>query len=368
MNYRFDDISHIIKGKVLSLNNDSPIQNVIYDTRKISFALNSIFFAFKGAINDGHDYLEEAYRKGVRNFVISKKINPEFFKDANILLVNSSLQALQVLAMHHRKQYDIKIIAITGSNGKTIIKEWLGKSLSKRFRIVKSPKSYNSQIGVALSLLQIDEKDELAIIEAGVSKKHEMRFLERMIKPDIGIFSNLGDAHNSGFDSMQEKLDEKLQLFKSANKIIYCRDQKLVSQLIEKTYADKVFDWSRESGAKIEISQIKISPEETILDLIFNNQAFSLSTKLISKEFLENLMHVVSCLLLLDYRPSEVQKMIFLDDTIFSMEVLFQTKSNQVEMFVFLTERGVSSPDTRSGHKKPCTTINSRGNITPFSR
>ena len=310
MNYSASEISTILNAHTLCKGEDGKIQNVIYDTRKISFPEKSIFFAFKGAINDGHNYIEDAYRKGIRNFVVSKKINCDSLKGANVIFVHSCLQALQKLAQYHRSKFNGRIIAITGSNGKTIIKEWLGKALSRKFKFVKSPKSYNSQIGVALSLLQIEEDDELALIEAGISKKHEMRFLERMIKPQIGIFTNLGDAHSSGFPSMEDKLEEKIQLFMDSGTIICCKDHELVYQALTKKYPGKIYPWSHKSEAHVKLNEIIKKGDSTCLKLEFENTAFELSCKLMSREFLENLMHVITCLLYLDYSHSELQDIV----------------------------------------------------------
>jgi len=310
MNYSFSEISEILNARILCQGEDGQIQNIIYDTRKISFPEKSIFFAFKGAINDGHSYLEDAYRKGIRNFVISKKLNCDSFTGANVILVHSSLQALQKLAQHHRNQFNGRIIAITGSNGKTIIKEWLGKALSRKFKFVKSPKSYNSQIGVALSLLQIEDDDELALIEAGISKKYEMRFLERMIKPEIGIFTNLGDAHSSGFPSIEDKLNEKIQLFKDSKTIICCKDHELVYRVLENTYPGKIYPWSHKGEAQVKLLEIIKKGELNRLKLEFENAAFELNCKMMSREFLENLMHVIACLLYLGYDHSELQEIV----------------------------------------------------------
>lgn len=310
MNYSASEISTILNAHTLCKGEDGKIQNVIYDTRKISFPEKSIFFAFKGAINDGHNYIEDAYRKGIRNFVVSKKINCDSLKGANVIFVHSCLQALQKLAQYHRSKFNGRIIAITGSNGKTIIKEWLGKALSRKFKFVKSPKSYNSQIGVALSLLQIEEDDELALIEAGISKKHEMRFLERMIKPQIGIFTNLGDAHSSGFPSMEDKLDEKIELFKDSGTIICCMDHELVYKALMNKYPGKIYPWSHKIDARVRLNEIIKKGDSTRLKLEFENTGFELSCTMMSREFLENLMHVITCLLYLGYNHSELQDII----------------------------------------------------------
>ena len=285
---------------------ENPINNVIYDTRKSSFAEESVFIAFKGAVNDGHDYIEEAYNKGIRNFIVSKKIDCSALHSSNVLKVTSSLLALQTLAAHHRKQFDIPVIAITGSNGKTIIKEWLGKALSRKLKVCKSPKSFNSQLGVALSLLQLDSTHDVAIIEAGISKTNEMRFLERMIKPTLGIFTNLGDAHNLGFDNLQQKLEEKLKLFVDADKIIFNSAQEQVRDTIQELFSSKADNWTISKREKQDVEGQKYST----VNARYRNVTLEFNTKFSSREFIENLMHVVACLIHFDFSIKQIMDII----------------------------------------------------------
>jgi alanine racemase len=310
MQYKFEEIAEIVKGTILCQHNALDIFNVIYDTRKTSYEKNSIFFAFKGALNDGHEFLEEAYDLGIRNFVVSKKINKQSFPEANILRVHSCLMALQKLAAHHRQKFDIPIIGITGSNGKTIVKEWLDKCLSQKYKVVKSPKSYNSQIGVALSLLQIDESHEIAVIEAGISSKNEMRFLAKMIKPTLGIFTNIGDAHSSGFDSKEQKLLEKLELFETAKNLIVCLDQVDLFSNMPSQLKSIAISWSEKHQADFKLVKEKGPTRETILKISHQNRIYSFETDFHSREFIENLMHVVCCLIHLGFDQDEIQSSI----------------------------------------------------------
>lgn len=196
------------------------IESVAFDTRKIINGNNTLFFALKGEFRDGHEFINEAYGKGVRTFVISKLIN-EDLKGATFIKVDSALIALQTLAKHHREQFSYPIIAITGSAGKTITKEWLGQLLGVKYKVIRSPKSYNSQLGVALSLLELNESADLAIIEVGISKSDEMDSLEKMIQPTIGILTSIGSAHRENFDSPEQQLSEKLSLFRNASRVFY---------------------------------------------------------------------------------------------------------------------------------------------------
>ena len=223
---QYDDFCKIISGSHLCGPSNFIIENVAFDTRKIVPSDCLAFFALKGEFRDGNDFVNDAYRKGVRIFVVSQMPNKPH-KNAAYILVEDSLLALQKLAAEHRSKFNYPVIAITGSNGKTTVKEWLYHLLSSKFRIIRSPKSYNSQLGVALSLLEMHEHADLAIIEAGISKAGEMDLLQKMIQPDYGIFTSFGSAHEEGFDSLEEHLDEKLKLFKDCKKTLVSSTIKL---------------------------------------------------------------------------------------------------------------------------------------------
>ncbi|HMU45287.1 MAG TPA: alanine racemase [Chitinophagaceae bacterium] len=215
MTYTPEHIASIINGTLLK-GSDSPVSQIIFDSRKINKPTTSLFFALKGPRKDGHDFIGELYQKGVRNFVVSKSIHAEEYTGANIITVRDTLNALQTLAAWHRSQFNIPVIGITGSNGKTIVKEWLYQLLQSDYNIVRSPKSYNSQIGVPLSVWQMNEQHTLAIFEAGISRPGEMEKLEKIIRPTIGILTNIGEAHGEGFESKEQKENEKRILFKNA--------------------------------------------------------------------------------------------------------------------------------------------------------
>jgi alanine racemase len=197
------------------------VTTLLYDSRKLSDTVHGLFFALEGR-RDGHVYISDAYNQGIRNFVVAEdKIEPYAFPKANFLIVQNTLEALQTLAARHRDRFTFPVIGITGSNGKTVVKEWLVQLLSPDYQIARSPKSYNSQIGVALSLWQVDRTADLAIIEAGISRPGEMAALQRMIRPDIAILTNIGPAHEDGFTSIDEKISEKLKLFEGAKTAIF---------------------------------------------------------------------------------------------------------------------------------------------------
>ena len=195
------------------------IETVAYDSRKILDPANTVFFALSGEFRDGHQYISDAYKLGIRLFVVCKPVQGESFPGAEFFTVESSLKALQHLARQHRQQFDYPVIAITGSVGKTTVKEWLYHLLSDSFRIVRSPKSYNSKIGVALSLLEMNAGHQLALIEAGISEPNEMHVLEAMIAPKIGVFTSFASAHSQNFSSREEHLSEKKKLFVRCKKV-----------------------------------------------------------------------------------------------------------------------------------------------------
>ena len=218
MTYTIDEIAQVI-GAERKGTTEAKINWLLIDSRSLCFPEETLFFALKTEKNDGHKYIEELYRRGVRNFVV-ESLPIEGTKDCNFLMVKSPLKALQDLAAYHRSQLDIPVIGITGSNGKTTVKEWLYQLLSPDFNVCRSPRSYNSQVGVPLSVWLINPHNDLAIIEAGISQSGEMAKLERIVKPTIGVMTNLGAAHQENFMSYGIKCAEKMQLFKDCKTLV----------------------------------------------------------------------------------------------------------------------------------------------------
>ena len=206
MEYSILEIADILGAKIDNLHNAS-IDTLLTDSRSLTYPEKSLFFAIRTKCNDGHKFINQLYHKGVRNFVV-EKLPEQVPEDANFLQVKSTTAALQELAAYHRRRFNIPVIAITGSSGKTSVKEWLYQLLRDDYNIVRSPRSYNSQIGVPLSIWDIDQNTELAIIEAGVSKRDEMQILERIIQPTAVAITNIGSEHQEGFSSIEEKCVE----------------------------------------------------------------------------------------------------------------------------------------------------------------
>lgn len=213
LDYSYSEICQIIGGQKSS--DVGAIRSIVFDTRKIIDGQNTLFFALTGVFRDGHAYIESAYKKGVRYFVVSKKGATNSFPDAHEIVVDNTLSALLRFAKHHRDQFEFPIIAITGSNGKTTTKEWLAQFLGIKYQVSRSPKSYNSQLGVALSILEFNTNTEVGIIEVGVSSIENMNFIREILRPMYGIITSFGSAHRELFESEEAHLAAKLSLFKN---------------------------------------------------------------------------------------------------------------------------------------------------------
>ncbi len=234
MHYPVQQIAEITGGHFLAQPHDAVIEHLLLDSRQVIFPASSLFIALQGRRYDGHEFIKELYDSGIRNFVISKNLPSTLaFPQANFILVKNTHEAFHALASWHRRQFNLPIIGITGSNGKTIVKEWLFQLLHEDFHIVRSPKSYNSQTGVPLSVLQITSEHTLGSFEAGISQPGEMEKLAAIIAPNIGIFTNIGEAHQEGFSDLETKIREKLLLFKNCEALVYCVDNELVTREIE---------------------------------------------------------------------------------------------------------------------------------------
>jgi alanine racemase len=307
--YKLINISSIIHGKTLQVFEDSFIEHLLLDSRKIYSPATSLFFALKGPRRNGHQFISELYDKGVRNFIIGEKIDFSDFREGNFILVNDTLEALQRLAAYHRKQFNIPVVGITGSNGKTIVKEWLYQLLHEKYNIVRSPKSYNSQIGVPLSVWQMNEHHELAIFEAGISEPGEMDKLEKIIQPTIGILTNIGETHNENFINREEKLSEKLKLFSHTVKVIAKGDDAWIPRQMMKAGMNNFF-WGKNKSSDLQIISLERENFETRIHLTFNGEPFYFSIPFIDEGSIENAVTCCSFMLVAGIeRPFIEQKM-----------------------------------------------------------
>lgn len=246
MNYSIEKITQFINAERYG-DAAASISFLLTDSRSLCFPEETLFFALKSDRNDGHHYIPELYRRGVRNFVV-ENVPDNFstlYKHANFLKVSNTLVALQQLTTHHRKAFDIPVVGITGSNGKTMVKEWLSQLLSYDRNVTRSPKSYNSQIGVPLSVWLLNETSQIGLIEAGISKVGEMQALHDIILPTVGVLTSLGSAHQENFSSLEEKCNEKLLLFKGTQALVYQLDDKIAAKCITAAHYDgQLLAWS----------------------------------------------------------------------------------------------------------------------------
>lgn len=298
-------IAAITKAKVLQhVSEELQINHLVTDSRKVTSANDSLFFAIEGNRLDGHHYLKDLYSKGVRAFVVSKKVELTDLPKAAILQVKDVIEALQKIAGFHRSKFSYPVVGITGSNGKTIVKEWLYQLLHQNFNIVRSPKSFNSQIGVPLSLWQMNEMHNLAIIEAGISEPSEMDKLEKIVRPNIGIFTNIGDAHNEGFLNKKHKTKEKLKLFMHSDVLIYCKDHAEINTAIAEVNAlnnrIKTFSWSIHSDADLKVTSVLHANQHTFISCFYNNRNFDFEIPFSDKASIENALHCAALMLLLN--------------------------------------------------------------------
>ena len=253
--YTIKQIASIVGGQIIGNQSDTIIvKDILFDSRLLIDAENTLFFALYSGRNDGHKYITELYEKGVKSFVVSRNFienyvganndSPVQYPDASYIVVDDTLSALQKLAAYHRAQFNIPVVGITGSNGKTVVKEWLYQILSPSMSVCRSPKSYNSQIGVPLSVWQMNSTNEVAVFEAGISRPGEMEKLHEIIKPTIGVFTNIGPAHGKNFENLQQKIEEKIKLFEKIENLIYCKDNLEIAETVEK-YKIPTFSWSK---------------------------------------------------------------------------------------------------------------------------
>ena len=307
MEYKLENISSIIGGRILQNHGEGIIEYLLIDSRKVNSPHRSLFFALTGPRRDGHGFISELYEKGVRDFIISKKIRTTDFPEANFISVNDTLEALRKLTAFHRKQFNIPVIGITGSNGKTIVKEWLYQLLHEKFNIVRSPKSYNSQIGVPLSVWQMNSHHELAIFEAGISEPGEMEKLEKIIQPTIGILTNIGEAHSENFINREEKLTEKLKLFAHASKVIAKGDDAWITRQMLRAGINNFF-WGRNKSSDLQIVSIARKDLQTEIILNYKRETLDFSIPFIDDASIENAVTCCSLMLVAGIERSYIQE------------------------------------------------------------
>ncbi len=313
---KLTEIVKAAKGNPIPENAEKEIVELLIDSRKIVHAEKAMFVALKGTHRDGHLFIKDAYQQGVRSFIISEELETSAYPGACFIRVQNTLQALQQLAAAHRNQFHIPVIGITGSNGKTIVKEWLYQLLFDQFQIVRSPKSYNSQIGVPLAVWQMQPQHTLGIFEAGISQPGEMDKSERIIQPEIGIFTNIGEAHSEGFMNLRQKINEKLFLFRNAKHLIYCKDHHELNECIVQYCHQvrntpgnelKLFTWSAKTEATLKIINTERAQGHTTIQALYEEREVTITIPFIDNASIENAIHCWCALLLLGIGDAEIR-------------------------------------------------------------
>lgn len=322
--YSYHEIAEITQGDILQSGGHFVYQ-IVTDSRHLNQTEGALFAAIKGDRHNGHRYLSEVYQQGVRCFLVSENIDLDEFPGATFIQVENTLRAMQLIAAHHRSRFSIPVVGITGSNGKTVVKEWLNLLLADDFVIARSPRSYNSQIGVALSVMTLEPSHTLGIFEAGISEPGEMQWLEPMIRPTIGVLTTIGSAHIEHFSGSAEIASEKCLLFTSCSKIIYPADQKDPANVLENPPFETIekFTWGNAAEADVRIGSITRNTADTLINLIWQNQHYTFSVPFIDSASIENVITCFTTLVALGIDAREVvDKMVRLETVSMRMEIL----------------------------------------------
>jgi len=324
MKYSISEIASVLQASSTSITNpNAVIAHLLTDSRSLTFADETLFFAIKTKNNDGHRYINNLYELGVRNFVVEHTDGMP--SGANYIVTPNTLEALQQLATYHRSRFNIPVIAITGSRGKTCAKEWLYQLLNADYRIVRSPRSFNSQIGVPLSLWEINENTDLAIIEAGISMPGEMQRLEAIIRPTMGIMTSLTAEHGENFASLQEKASEKAKLFAHCQTIVLNADNGTMMQAVAQYSADKAF-WSRTdaSEASMHICKSSARNHNTEIKYTYKGATHTVSVPTVNINHINNAINCLMVMLQLGIDADTATKRI-------AMLTPVQTRINVIE-------------------------------------
>lgn len=324
MSNSIEEIVSVISAERIG-QHPAQIDWMLTDSRSLCFPEETLFFALKTKRNDGHKYIPDLYRRGVRNFVVSEvPATLADYADANFLRVDRPLKALQRLASRHRDSFQVPVIGITGSNGKTVVKEWLYQLLSPDRVVTRSPRSYNSQIGVPLSVWLMNEHTELGIFEAGISEMGEMESLQPIIRPTIGVLTNIGGAHQENFSSLQDKCLEKLQLFKDCDVIVYNGDNELINSCVSKSLiTSREIAWSmRDAERPLFIESIRKDATGTTVNYRYLGFCREYRIPFIDDASIENSLHCLAVALYLMVSPEAIaERMARLEPVAMRLEV-----------------------------------------------
>lgn len=324
MSYTIENIVNLLDVKRIG-NCESNVDWLLTDSRSLCFAEETLFFALKSKRNDGHKYIPDLYERGVRNFVVSDlPQNMDAYTDANFLQTDNPLKALQKLAEKHRAKFDIPVVGITGSNGKTVVKEWIYQLLSPDHIVTRSPRSYNSQIGVPLSVWLMNEKTEVAVFEAGISEMNEMEHLQSIIRPTIGILTNIGGAHQENFYSLNDKCMEKLALFKDCDVVVYDGDNEMINSCVSKClFGAREIAWSKVDNERpLYIESIKKGDTSTTIRYRYLGMPNEYTIPFIDDASVENSLHSLAVALYMMVPAEEItRRMALLEPVAMRLEV-----------------------------------------------
>lgn len=305
----FSQIADLPSATVISRQADEvAVRHLLTDSRSLHFPQHTLFIAIKGPSHDGHKYLEHLFTQGVRHFVVEDEslLTPSILKSSNVIKVESGLRFLQTMAAYKRSLFHIPVVAITGSNAKTIVKEWIWQMLHTDYAVVRSPKSYNSQLGVPLSVWEMEGYHSMAIFEAGISTYHEMEHLQKIIQPVDGIFTNIGTAHDQGFKSQSDKIKEKLKLFVGVQHLVYCKDHKSIDVEVQAQQIPS-FTWSRkDSSADVFIVKEERQTDGWQLELSVNGKTHHIHIPFSDEASVENAMHAITYLVLFGFTVEDI--------------------------------------------------------------
>ena len=310
MRYTIENVTALIGARRFG-HSATQVEWLLTDSRSLVFPETTLFFALRTKVGDGHRYVADLYRRGVRNFVVGTlpAEHETAFPDANFLQVMSPLKALQRLAERHREEHDIPVIGVTGSNGKTVVKEWLYQLLSPTLHVTRSPKSYNSQVGVPLSVCLLGEHSEIGIFEAGISQPGEMAALRAIIQPTIGVMTNIGPAHQENFESVEEKCHEKLSLFQDAKVLVYCADDAVVDECVATSLLrGERLAWSRRNpSAALFVSAVETLERGTRITYRFHGAEATMTIPFTDDASTVNCIHCLAVLLSLNFSAEEIE-------------------------------------------------------------
>lgn len=325
MVYTIEKVTTLIGARRYG-DSESNVRWILTDSRSLCFPEETLFFAIRSGRNDGHKYIADLYRRGVRNFVVEELPQnwSEEYHEANFLKVPFALEALQRLAERHRDEFNIPVVGITGSNGKTVVKEWLYQLLSPSMAVTRSPRSYNSQIGVPLSVWLLNEQSEVGVFEAGISQPGEMDALRDIIQPTVGVLTNLGAAHQENFKSMEDKCHEKLKLFHDSKAIVYPYDDEIVRKCVESYgYKGEQIAWSmKDSSVKMFVKSVDKKDTQTTISYVFNGKEASYTLPFIDEASIANSITCAAVALHLGLTTDEIaQRMPAIEPVAMRLEV-----------------------------------------------